>query len=218
MLAMVHSDASAMLARARSLANPGEARQFYDNWAETYDEDVYEKLRITGTARIAALLREFVDQPSIEILDVGCGTGAGGRELRRLGFTAVDGLDLSPGMLQVARRSGVYRHLLAADLLRPLPLRPQSHDAILSAGTFTVGHVDARPLRDLVGIVKPQGVLAFVVGGGFWSTGGFETAIAGLSVERVAELLFCAEEPIAAGGEERGCFLVVRRRDGSPAA
>jgi predicted TPR repeat methyltransferase len=208
---MPRPDVTRLLLRARTLANAAEAREFYDAWAETYDEDVYKTLRITGTARIAVLLHKFARGPAMSILDAGCGTGAGGQELRHLGFTIIDGLDLSPGMLAVARRRGVYRHLFAADLLKPLALRPESYDAILSAGTFTAGHVDSSPLRGLLGAVKPQGLLAIVVASGFWSSGGFEAAIAGLSAEQAIELLHCDQGPIAADGEDRGYFLILRR-------
>ena len=89
--------------------------------------------------------------------------------------------------------------------------RARSYDAVLSAGTFTLGHVNAGPLRALVGLVRPKGLLAFVVGSGFWSKGGFETAIARLTAGRAVELLHCAEEPIAAGGQDLGWFVVLRR-------
>jgi predicted TPR repeat methyltransferase len=209
---MPRPDPSGFLSRARALASVDEARALYDAWAETYDEDVYTTLGITGTARIAALLKEFADDPSMLVLDVGCGTGAAGQELKGQGFTNIDGLDLSPGMLRVARRRGIYRRLFVADLLKPLTLAPRSYDAILSAGTFTGGHVDASPLRRLLDIVKPRGLMAFVVGSGFWSGGGFAQAIAALSAEHAVELLHCAEEPIAADGRDRGFFVVLRNR------
>ena len=208
---MPRPDASRFLASARALDGAGEARRLYDAWAPTYDEDIYATLRITGTARIAALLHHFTSDPAIHILDVGCGTGAAGAELHKLGFTIIDGLDLSPGMLDVARRRGIYRYLVAADLLQPLTLGPDRYDALLSAGTFTAGHVDARPLPDLLGVVRPGGHFAFVVGSGFWSRGGFETMLSGLTAATAAEVLHCAEEPIAADGLDRGFFVVLRR-------
>lgn len=208
---MARPDVAKLLSRARALTDADEARRFYDDWAETYDDDVYATLRITGTARIAALLHGFTESLAAPVLDAGCGTGAAGKELRDLGFITLDGLDLSPGMLAVARRRGVYRGLLAADLMKPLPLEARSYDAILSAGTFTLGHVNARPLRALVSVVRPQGLLAFVVGSSFWSEGGFDAAISGLNAGREAATLYCAEEPIAAEGRDRGWFVVLRR-------
>ena len=193
--------------------SPQEARGFYDAWAETYDDDVYGTLGIIGTARIAALLGKFARARGLHILDVGCGTGAGGQELRELGFAVIDGLDLSPGMLAVALRRGIYRQLFAADLLRPLALRPESYDAILVRR-----HLHRRPCRFDAAARAPRplcgrkGLLAFVVGSGFWSAGGFETAIAALSAERAVVIVYCAEEPIAADGRDRGRFVVLRRQ------
>jgi predicted TPR repeat methyltransferase len=212
---MPRHDPIEFLSRARALASTAETRALYDAWAETYDDDVYTRLGITGTARIAALLSEHADSPAISILDIGCGTGAAGHELHHRGFANIDGLDLSAGMLRVARRRGIYRGLFLADLLQPLPLLPGSYDAIVSAGTFTGGHVDARPLPSLLGIVRAHGLMAFVVGSGFWSKGGFHSAIDALSAGRAVELLHCAEEPIASDGRDRGFFVVLRTRAGS---
>jgi ubiquinone/menaquinone biosynthesis C-methylase UbiE len=78
---MPRPDAAGFLVRAHTLANAAEARDFYDAWAETYDENAYKTLRITGTARVAVLLHKFAREPGMSILDVGSGTGAGGQEL-----------------------------------------------------------------------------------------------------------------------------------------
>ena len=110
--------------------------------------DVFGRLKVTGTRRIAELLVEHLPQaPDTRIIDLGCGTGAAGAVLKSHGLTTIDGLDLSPEMLLIAADCGAYRLLIAADLLAPLPLRDHRYDAAISAGTLTTGHRRRRAAR-----------------------------------------------------------------------
>src|SRR6202453_1653778 len=53
-------------------------------------------------------------------LAFGCGSGVLGIALKEAGLVRpLDGLDLSPVMLDLARGSGAYRHLVQANLLLP---------------------------------------------------------------------------------------------------
>ena len=58
--------------------------------------------------------------PDAQGIDFGCGSGVLGIALREAGLRQpLDGLDLSPVMLGLARETGGYRHLLRANLLAP---------------------------------------------------------------------------------------------------
>src|SRR2546421_3807578 len=106
---------------------PG-ARAGYDAWAETYDETP-NPLVALDRRHTLGLLRPA---PGERILEAGCGTGANLRALVGAGSLPV-GLDLSRGMLRVARRAVGGVPLAQADLDGELPLRPQAFDAVLCA-------------------------------------------------------------------------------------
>lgn len=197
--------------RARNLVSPAEACAFYRRWASHYDRDVYDRLKVTGTARIAALLGRHLSDRSATIVDLGCGTGAAGAELKRLGFEHIDGLDLSPEMLAVARSKAIYRHCLAADLLAPLAVADGAYEAAISAGTFTTGHVGAAALPEVVRIVRPQGLIACVVAHSFWQAGGFEAMLGGLNRAGRVRVLHDSFEPVRQDGPPEGHFLVLLR-------
>ncbi len=80
----------------------------YGEWADTYEEAVPDLLDIKT-------LETIVTVPwmkKTECLDLGCGTGRiaawlGGRK----GITAIDGIDLTPEMLQRAKDKDIYRTL-----------------------------------------------------------------------------------------------------------
>ena len=197
--------------RARAIASPAEAKALYSEWASRYDGDVYGEFKVTGTARIAALLASHLTDRSASIIDLGCGTGAAGAELKRAGFADTDGLDLSPEMLAVARSKAIYRHLVAADLLAPLAIADGAYDAAISAGTFTTGHVGAAAIPEVVRIVRPQGLIACVIARSFWQAGGFETMIRELTEAGRLRILHDSLEPVREDGPPEGHFLVLQR-------
>ena len=51
----------------------------------------------------------------LAILDLGCGTGLAGLAFQPLA-ARLDGVDLSPAMIEKARARGIYDHLDVADL------------------------------------------------------------------------------------------------------
>lgn len=170
---MARSPAENRVQQARNLKTVEEARALYRAWAAEYDDDIAGELKFTGGADIAELLTEWLTNKSSRIIDLGCGTGLVGAELQRLGYFELDGLDLSPEMLEVARSKNIYRNLIEADLMQPLDMADATYDGAISAGTFTAGHVHAGRLREIVRIIKPGGWLAFVVASDYWHSGGF---------------------------------------------
>ncbi len=91
--------------------------KFYADWAEEYNKDL-EGLDYKALSQIVHIFRQFpkpnkittdMRDTNIRIIDVGCGTGFLGQELRRNGYTNIDGLDLSPEMVEQAKKSGVFK-------------------------------------------------------------------------------------------------------------
>jgi predicted TPR repeat methyltransferase len=203
--------AAARLERARALGSTGDSRTLYRQWAKDYDEDVFARLKVTGTRRIAELLaRHLPTGRGSPIIDLGCGTGAAGAVLHELGFTTIDGLDLSPEMLGLAATRTAYRLLIAADLLKPLPLRDHLYDAAVSAGTFTTGHVGAAALPAIHRLIRPGGILACVIAQSFHVSGGFAEAIPRFVSEHRLGILHHTVEPIREGGPPEGHMLVMQ--------
>ena len=81
-------------------------REGYDRWAATYEETVEDAMDV------ALLERLGIDWGAVgSVADLGCGTGRTGAWLGARGVGEIDGVDLSPGMLEPARARGVYRSL-----------------------------------------------------------------------------------------------------------
>jgi 2-polyprenyl-3-methyl-5-hydroxy-6-metoxy-1,4-benzoquinol methylase len=76
-----------------------EWQRFFDAHAPHYDENPFTQ---HTEAEVEYLLTLYPFLPGARILDVGCGTGRHSIAFAKRGFR-VTGLDLSPGMLEVAR-------------------------------------------------------------------------------------------------------------------
>jgi SAM-dependent methyltransferase len=86
-----------------------DPREGYDRWASTYEDTVEDGMDL------ALLERLDVDWAGLRaVADLGCGTGRTGSWLAGRGVGEIDGVDLSPGMLEAARGRGVYRSLAEA--------------------------------------------------------------------------------------------------------
>ena len=104
--------------------------------------------------------------PDAPGLDFGCGSGALGIALREAGLRRpLDGIDLSPVMLDLARETGCYRHLHRANLLLPreCPDLAPPYDFAITVGLIGdyVPYYIALP--HLVSLLKPGAGLGFTV-------------------------------------------------------
>jgi len=89
-----------------------DVRTGYGEWVATYEETVQDTMDIALLDRLGEPDWRAVRRA----VDLGCGTGRTGAWLRRHGVGAIDGVDLTPQMLDVARRRGAHDRLLEADV------------------------------------------------------------------------------------------------------
>ena len=150
----------------------------YEEWAETYDQEVDVENAYAQPTRCATALTSVVE-PGGRILDVGCGTGLVGAALRTTGPWTVDGLDLSAEMLGEARikvageGDPVYRHLHEGDLTATLDIPSGAYGAVVSSGTFTHGHVGPTAFDELYRITRPGGLFAIGINPDHFTNLGF---------------------------------------------
>jgi len=106
--------------------------------------------------------RVGADKASLDVADLGCGTGLCGPGLRPLARRLV-GCDLSVGMLVQARRSGWYDDLFKVELVHFLRHEPRQFDALVSADTLCYfGSLDEMAMAAATAL-RPGGCLVFTV-------------------------------------------------------
>jgi SAM-dependent methyltransferase len=134
-----------------------EVREGYREWVSTYEQTVQDKMDLHLLDGLKS-----VDWPaSSSILDLACGTGRIGEWLRRRSSAALDGVDLTPEMLDVARSKGIYRRLQVADV-SSTGLEDHSYD--LCVQSLADEHLaELRPFyREVARITKVDGTFVIV--------------------------------------------------------
>ena len=114
--------------------------QYYDRMASDYYQVVVEKWGYTLPSAVSESVSKLVrDRKELHILDLGCGNGLVGAELRKksLDIVKLVGMDISQRMLDGAKLGGDYTALIRADLSKPLPAGDTLFGIILCVGTTT---------------------------------------------------------------------------------
>ena len=140
------------------------ARDAFDRVASRYDQMVLHDLRYRGPELLRALASRVLGDlvPPWHILDLGCGTGLAGMcfEDAARGGRLV-GVDISPVMIEEARKRHVYDELIIADFEIFLAAPGPTYRMILSADAMVyLGDLKAT----LAGIAKrlePGGIFLF---------------------------------------------------------
>ena len=90
-------------------------------------------------------------------MDAGAGTGLVGVELRKFGFTTIDALDISPGMLNEAKKKKVYKRFICASLSdqRIPEVETGEYDVLICVGVFAIAHVPPVALLEMTRMVRP---------------------------------------------------------------
>ena len=124
---------------------------------------------VIAAAQLTQKLEEFGYTNEARIIDLGCGTGLVGEQLHKLGYKNIDGVDLSPDLLQTAKEKGIYgslqEGLMASPGCKDLGVAANQYDAAICVGVLTLNHVPSEGLNDLVHVVKPGGLVTFGIRG-----------------------------------------------------
>ena len=162
---------------AYALSSKQDVKDLYSDWAQSYDTGFsdaqgYQMPRVVAQAFVAA-------GGVGPVLDVGAGTGLVAEQLIAAGVSVIDGLDLSDDMLAVARAKGVYRCLYTGDITVPLSLPKVGYQGVVSAGTFTHGHVGPAAISNLLDVALSGAVFVISVNAAHFQSAGFATQMDG---------------------------------------
>jgi predicted TPR repeat methyltransferase len=154
----------AMQRAARS--DPGYVRHLFDQFSADYDMRMRDQLCYAAPE----ILRELAGmvmhgRERLDVLDLGCGTGLAGAAFRPMA-ARLDGVDLSPAMIEKARAKKIYDRLEVGDIETALGAPGPVYDLIIAADTLVY-------LGDLAGVfhgararLKPDGYFLFTVEAG----------------------------------------------------
>ena len=135
-------------------------QSLYDEWADQYDQDLTDKSYRTPQ-RVANMLAHWLPDRSQPILDYGCGTGLSGTALADVGFTQIDGADLSRNMLAIARQKCTYQQLWQIGIEQPFQIELNRYRALVAVGVISVGGAPGTVYDDLVDALCPGMLMVF---------------------------------------------------------
>ena len=189
--------------------NEDELIGAYKDWALVYDKDNDDVLGTVSQPNSVKIFHEYLKDSKLKIIDVGCGTGLVGLELKNLGFSNFDGIDISQEMIDIAQGRG-YNSLFLGNLNKSLPIGSNSYDAALCVGVFTHGHVGPERFSELVRIVKPEGIICFTINENVYESQGFDVAIKHLESLNIWKVLNIRKHDYMVKKNVKGIYCVVK--------
>lgn len=143
--------------------DPKESLKVYDSWASKYDADIVT-WGYDMPSQVAKTLQKHVSSSSLagnyKVLDAGAGSGLSGVALQEAGFVHVDANDLSPKMLEIAKKRNCYETIKVVDMNQsPLPYANDSFDIVVCVGTVT--YLEPSVLDEFVRITRPGGYVCY---------------------------------------------------------
>lgn len=142
----------------------GYVQSLFDGYAPKFETSLTGHLHYRGPQLLRdALQRAGAPEMCDAVLDLGCGTGLAGDVFRPLCERLV-GVDLSGGMLAVARGKKIYDDLVEAEAVTYLRGAAEAaYDLVVAADVFIYFHELMQIGAPVARVLKPGGFLAFSV-------------------------------------------------------
>lgn len=154
--------AEKLLEGAYALRTADDNRRYYHDFAPIYDTEYVKRMGYSYPAALAKVFHRHASDSDRPVLDIGCGTGLVAEALQ-LPAEQIDGVDISPQMLALAAGKQLYGQLIDADLSVGVSALGQRYSAMVSAGTFTHGHLGANVLPELLKAALPNALFCLGV-------------------------------------------------------
>ena len=200
---------------AYALKTPEDSINLYKTWASTYDDDFAKQNDYRSPIEIAKFFAKYSNPGDTPILDVGAGTGLIG-ECLNLKSKEIDAIDISPEMLNIARLKNCYSKIIEADLTKTLLINDHHYGAIVSAGTFTHGHVGPDVFDELLRVARSGGLFVFTVHYQLFNKAGFDKKL--IEIQKMItkpafhEVYVYGNNPDKEHGSDKVIITVFRKR------
>ena len=167
---------------AYSIKTPDDSRKLYAKWAASYEADFVANQGYEHPKVIAAHFNQIVPEVRT-VIDIGTGTGLVGLELSKLRPNLeIDGVDISPEMLDEAKKKNVYRKLYERDLSKVINDLEVPYDSLICIGIFTHGHLQPDAIKNLLSLVRSGGYFVIGINARYFNEEDFESLLTHLHV------------------------------------
>ena len=178
---------------AYSVKTPEDNIKLYKVWASSYEDDFAKKNDYRSPVLISNYYDKYSNKNDVPVLDVGAGTGLIAEVMNKKNTIDIDAIDISPEMLESAKSKNCYNKLIEADLTKNLDIDNNYYGAIVSAGTFTHGHIGPNALDELLRVTKPSGLFVITIHSKVYVNQNFEQKFQDIN-EQITDLTFHEEK------------------------
>lgn len=156
---------SGFVAKLTAMRGAQGSLEVYEPWAQSYEEELISEYGYIAPRIAADAFAQAGAELDGPITDFGCGTGLVGVERAQRGYQHIDGIDISPAMLEQAKAKGVYRQLLQADLSVRTTIADNAHASAIAVGCFGSGHLGPEHLGEIIRPVRSGGIIVLYTNG-----------------------------------------------------
>jgi predicted TPR repeat methyltransferase len=143
-----------------SYENPADLCNYYNDWAHAYDAYCQEVKYALPSVVAKTFANKFTENRRL-VLDVGCGTGLVGKYLKaEIKDIDIHGIDISSEMTKIAAGTESYERCSVVNIKERNELQIGfKYDGLISAGTFTLGHLDETDLEALFALLNKKALV-----------------------------------------------------------
>ena len=157
-----------------------KTKKYYDEWSKDYDK-VLNQWNYHAPKSSSKILKKFLNKNPNEILDLACGTGLFGKELKKIyPKSSIDGADISTKSLSHAKLKKVYKRLFVSDFNKNFIFK-KKYDLITCIGSLTYNNNPQKLLLKVNNITKKSGFFIFSHRVDLWQKQNFDKILSDLS-------------------------------------
>lgn len=157
-----------------------KTKKYYDEWSKDYDK-VLNQWNYHAPKSSSKILKKFLNKNPNEILDLACGTGLFGKELKKIyPKSSIDGSDISTKSLSHAKLKKVYKRLFVSDFNKNFIFK-KKYNLITCIGSLTYNNNPQKLLLKVNNITKKSGFFIFSHRVDLWQKQNFDKILSDLS-------------------------------------
>ncbi len=134
--------------------------RLFDDYAEGFEKMLLGPLAYKAPTIVAQAVAGTGTGPFASVLDLGCGTGLSAEPFKNA-TNVIDGVDISPCMLEKARAKNIYANLHEADIEAWLGACTASYNLVLCMDTLVYIGALENLFQEIAGVMAMGGVFAF---------------------------------------------------------
>jgi trans-aconitate methyltransferase len=128
-----------------------------------------------------------------------------------LGYTHIDGIDISEEMLNVAQTKAIYNKLVSGDLMKTTVIEAGAYQAAVCAGSFAPGHLGPECYPEIIRMVQPGSPIVIFMNGAHFVEDGYQAHIDRLAQSGVWTVIEIKAFNYMSALERLGRLIVARK-------